>query len=218
MSKDKDLDQLEHATNPILLARLIPLGLPDVEVEKRAGLPAAFLSKARSGKQTGTRAADSWRKLEGFVVAEELARKIKPRGVPAPDPAAPGAEGAPVNALAERVKNADSFDELADVIQELAGEILSGGVDRQVAGPVADLLRERRAALKDAVAERAARELAERCVLLTEAEVAEVLEKRKRLGVAPLMPGQNAAPPMRPDGEDEPSEAAGARAAEGWGM
>jgi len=65
----------KRATKPELLARFDALGLTADAFERAHDLPARFVSKARAGKLTGSRAGDSWQRFARAIEAAEKERK-----------------------------------------------------------------------------------------------------------------------------------------------
>jgi hypothetical protein len=142
------------ASRPEILERVDLLGLSDADVERLSGLPQAFLSKARAGKNDGPRALRSWARLEAWLLSQ---------GVPVSSPSTATEAYAPkdretaplVLSLLEKLEQAHTLAAHDEVARGLVRATALGLV-RQ-AKNVLEALRERRIVLEKRLLEEASR-------------------------------------------------------------
>jgi hypothetical protein len=134
----------KQPTYPELLARVDALGMTDKAVEQAAGLPQAFLSKARKGGQGGAKAAASWGRLLAWLEAREPGSKAAPSTPPAPvvEPSREVPED-----LARAIDEAHTHERIGALQTRIASSATRGEIDRFLAKVLSDILKERRLAL-----------------------------------------------------------------------
>lgn len=146
---------LSKATNPEILARVDRCGLSDREVEKRSGIPQAFISKARRGGSATGKASPSWRRLLSWLDTyhPEPVKAQAPRANGSPE--GPGLGTPVVEELVARYRAAASPREYLNADQYLLELAARGDVDRQVAQTILEISKEARQKLKYARQEEA---------------------------------------------------------------
>lgn len=190
------------------LTRVAALSMADSKVEKLAGLPSAFLNKARAGKNRGERSAPSWAKLRGWLALQPSVGKglapCRPDGptsavnVPGTgEQARQNSEQSPLSPanIAEAIRLADSAQQLDDVLRLVGQASALGVMNRTVGKLLADVSAERRKTLDLRSRERALATLTTRARHLTPQEAEWLAERRAARATRPLAPDEAAPPP-----------------------
>jgi hypothetical protein len=207
-ARSRGSDRLE-ATIADALVRLDVLGRPDAEVEREAGIPGAFLAKARAGKGRGERAAGSWAKLVAWLARQggPVAKGLAPVAPPVVAASSSPAEAAPVvialprseaHARAEllgAIEAARTAKDYTAVARRVASMMAVGILDRGDADAILGALREARASRK-VEREENAREAVRALEVLTPAEAELLRRHRAELAGPPMQPGEMAPPPI----------------------
>lgn len=199
------------------LVRITTLGMSDREIERAAGVPGAFLAKARAGRNRGERAWEpggSWEKLLAWL-ARQGGPVASPSSTSAPSsiPSSPGSASAELRAAIEAAQSASDYTACA---RRVAADVVAGRMDRGDADSVLGALREARASRK-VEREETAREKVRALEILTPDEVELLAAFREVLAGAPLQPGEGAPNPTDVlPGPSSSGLVAAARAA--WGL
>lgn len=132
-------------TRPDLIGRLDALSprTPDMHVERAAGLPSGFLSKARKGRNAGGKATASWEKLEDWVAGKE-GKSV----APAPSASGAGDGEQLLDAIARELELAKEPGQVDALINRLGGPALKGIVPETRVRAVCALLHEKRMVLE----------------------------------------------------------------------
>lgn len=190
-----------------LLAAIAELGLEAQEVERAAGLPQAWLSKAKKGEREGPKADEGWDKLEAW-------HRARTSPAPSPPPAAASSSPAPAGPssstdipaeqiqkvereLAEAFEKAKNAEDLLPIDLRIAAETARGVLDPRKSNALRTWAIELRQVFELALAERAQQRFAN-LVPMTREEAEAFYAAREKGGVKPLAPGEAVAAPGAP--------------------
>lgn len=190
------------------------LGLEAQEVERAAGLPQAWLSKAKKGEREGPKADDGWDKLAAWLASRSstgaaiaaVAKEI-PAIAPAPS-SSPSGPSSSTDISAEEIQRVEreiakafetvtTAEELLAIDKRLGAETARGILDNRRSNALRVLAIEIRQALELALSEKAQQRFAN-LVPMTREEAEAFYAAREKGGVKPLKPGEAAAAPGGP--------------------
>lgn len=171
-------------SRPELLGAIEALGLKARDAEAAAGVPAGFLSKAKSGKCSTARAEASWEKVSTFL----RARGARVPGPPAPILEVEDDEPA-VAELRAAIRAAKTGKRLAALSRSVLDLMASGTLSPSLGTALLEGVRETRQCVRVAREERGVEKLRALEVLFP-AEVELLAAFRTLVGGPPLEPGE----------------------------
>lgn len=128
-------------TRPDLVARVEAAGLTDSGAERDAGLPQAFLSKARRGGCAGPGARASWIKLQGWLDQHHPTGAAKGARVVADNEAT-------LDEFAGQIRASVTLEEVEAVGRRAEELLVLGVISERMSDALAKLLHQRRMAIE----------------------------------------------------------------------
>ena len=132
------------------LLMLVPgARMQDREIERQAGLPQAFLAKARRGSHRSPRSAGAWSRL-GLFLAQKLGRAAVDAALTAAGTSPPSQEP---DELGEGIMGADTPEKGEALLRRVVAAVATGRIDARRGDLLIEALRALRRSMREGRAE-----------------------------------------------------------------